>query len=72
LINEISAGLSALRPRMFDPMSLENFLNPMDEIVQDDQDTMDNIVLSQFQEEIDDDADIGIPEIGLIGMNEAL
>ncbi|KAJ5583768.1 jerky [Penicillium sp. DV-2018c] len=72
LIDEISAGLSTLRLRMFDPMSLENFLDPLDEIVQDDLETMDSIVLCQFQKEIDDDVDIEIPETPLIGMKEAL
>ncbi|KAJ5138426.1 jerky [Penicillium bovifimosum] len=70
LATELSAGLSALRLRMSNPMSLESFLNPLDEIVQDDQDTLDNIVLSQFHSEFDDDADI--PEAPLISAGEAL
>lgn len=36
-------------------MDIENFLNPVDELVQDSIDTIDDIVLSEFLEEVDED-----------------
>lgn len=37
------------------PMDIENFLNPIDEIVTDDLGTIDHVVLSGFLPEVDED-----------------
>ncbi|KAJ6149522.1 hypothetical protein N7471_000721 [Penicillium samsonianum] len=37
------------------PVDIENFLNPMDEVVEDDLDAIDDIVLSEFLPEVDED-----------------
>ncbi|KAJ5751479.1 mariner-Tc1 transposon family protein [Penicillium nucicola] len=75
LINELNAGLQMLRP-VLDPMSIENFLNPMDEVVQDGIETIDDIVLAQFARDDDDtDADADaetIPETPLVPINDAI
>lgn len=65
LIDDLIAGMIALRPLLLDPMSVENFLNPTEEVVQDSMETIDNTVLSQFlsgnDRDSDDDAE-PIPE----------
>jgi hypothetical protein len=75
LMNELNAGLKMLRPLLLDPMSIENFLNPMDEVVQDGIETIDDIVLAQFtrEDDNDDDADAEtIPETPLVPINDAI
>jgi predicted nuclease of restriction endonuclease-like (RecB) superfamily len=72
LIDELNAGLTILRPLLLDPMSIENFLNPVDEVVQDDIETIDNIVLSEFVSEIDDDDAEIIHESPIIQINDAI
>ncbi|KAJ5729054.1 mariner-Tc1 transposon family protein [Penicillium malachiteum] len=57
LIDELNAGLTMLRPLLLDPISIENFLHPLDEVIQDSIETIDNIVLSQFPREVDGDDD---------------
>lgn len=73
LMDEIRVDFDALRPHITNPMSIENFLNPMDEVVQDDLDTLDDIVLSQFSghPEFDDDSE-SMPEVPLIRIDEAI
>jgi hypothetical protein len=53
-------------------MNTECFLNPEDKIVQDGIETLDNIVLSQFEEEVDDDDIALLPDIPLVSINNTI
>jgi hypothetical protein len=72
LADELNTDFALLRPLLLDPMSIENFLNPADEVVQDGIETIDNIVLSQFPGEIDDDDDEIIHETPVVQINDAI
>lgn len=76
LIDELGAGLTKLKPLLPNPISIENFLNPMDEVVQDTIETMDDRVLSQFPRANDDDGDDedaeSMPKAPLILIDEAI
>ena len=41
-------------PKSF-PLDIKNFLNPIDKVVEDDLDTIDDVVLSEFLLEVDED-----------------
>lgn len=67
LPNQLSDGFYAdftmLRFWLFDLMSIENFLNPVDEVIQDGIETIDSIVLVQFFDKADDDDDTAASEV---------
>ena len=55
LVNEISSDIRIMQTWVPNPMDIENFLNPIDEIVTDDLGTIDHVVLSGFLPEVDED-----------------
>lgn len=70
LINEISSDILIMRPWIPNPMDIEHFLNPIDELIQDSIHTIDDIVLSGFLGEVDED-DIVVEE-PQVQYNEAI
>jgi hypothetical protein len=55
LINEISSDMLIMQNWVPNPMDIDNFLNPVDELVQDSVEAIDDVVLSEFLREVDED-----------------
>lgn len=55
LINEISSDILIIQNWVLNPMDIENFLNPVDKLIQDSIKAIDDIVLSDFVREVDKD-----------------
>ena len=55
LINKISSDMLIIQNWVLNPMDIEHFLNPVDKLVQDSIEAVDDIVLSGFLREVDKD-----------------
>jgi hypothetical protein len=55
IVDEISSGLQALQEWVPNLMDIVNFLNPADELIHDELATVDEVVLSAFLPEVDED-----------------
>ena len=74
VLAEISQALIGLQlpARIKDPMDVANFVNPADEIVQDNLEELDDLILSQFRPEEEHDDDQVVEELPHISHKEAL
>ncbi|KAL1989720.1 hypothetical protein VTN49DRAFT_6917 [Thermomyces lanuginosus] len=74
LIAEISQALFGLQlsARIKDPMDVASFVHPADEIVQDNLEELDDLILSQFRPEEEQDDDQVVDDLAHISHKEAL
>ncbi|KAJ5111402.1 mariner-Tc1 transposon family protein [Penicillium argentinense] len=74
IISDITRDFQELQhsSRIRDPMDIDDFINPNDEVVQDNIHEIDDLILSQFQPEIEQEEDEIIQELPSISIKEAI